>query len=171
MSSSTTGVSRIRFIQVNINRQDTAYHSALQYALESKADVVLLQEPYCPKNYSTGGFIALQHSAFHTITPQPCNPSSISERPRVLAYIRKEAGIEFSTRYDLCSDPDAQVIEVLTSIEPFYIVNVYNERRLVEGSRHYTVNRLLQHLHFDLPVIIVGDFNVHHYWWNLVVSR
>ena len=106
MSSSPTEASRIRFIQVNINRQDAAYHSALQYALESKADVVLLQEPYCPRNPSTSGFIALQHSAFYTITPQPCNPSSISEKPRVLTYIRKEAGIEFSTRYDLCNDPD-----------------------------------------------------------------
>jgi exonuclease III len=140
MPSITTEPSCIQFIQVNVNKQNIAQQTALQNALESKVDIVLLQELYCYRNYNTGSFIALNYSAFYTIALQPGNLTSIKERLRVLTYIRKAARIEFSTRYNLCNNPDTQVIEVLNNIEPFYIVNVYNKRRLVEGStvRQYT---------------------------------
>jgi hypothetical protein len=82
--------------------------------------------------------------------------------------MRKAARIEFSTRYDLCNNPDTQVIKVLNNTEPFYIVNVYNERRLIEGStvQQYTVVWLLQYLQFDLLAIVAGDFNAYYSWWN-----
>ena len=101
MTSNETSPGCIQFLQINLNRMDIAYQSALQHALESKADIVLVQEPYCPKNHRTAGFISLQHTAFHTITPQPSDLASIAERPRVLTYIRKAAGVEFTPRYDL----------------------------------------------------------------------
>jgi endonuclease/exonuclease/phosphatase (EEP) superfamily protein YafD len=162
MNCSRKKASYVKVLQVNLNRQDVAFQSALEHALEIEADIVLFQEPYTPKNHRTGGFIGLQHSAFYTVTPQPGSLSSIGERPRVLTYIRKAAELEFTTRYDLCCDPDLQIIQVSSAIEPFYIANVYNEQRLVEGSRQYTVNRLLRHMHFDMPAIIAGDFNAHY---------
>jgi hypothetical protein len=104
----------IKFIQVNLNKQDIAHQTALQLAFESQTDILLLQEPYCPKNYQSNGYIGLQHSAYHLITPQPTQSlSNIRLRPRVLTYVRKASNLEFSPKYDLYSDPDLQVIEVV----------------------------------------------------------
>jgi exonuclease III len=161
----------IKFIQVNLNKQDIAYQTALQLAFESQTDILLLQEPYCPRNYQTNGYIGLQHSAYHLITPQPTQSlSNIRIKPRVLTYIRKASNLEFTPKYDLSADPDLQVIEVVEK-ETFYIVNVYNEReRLEEGLGPSTVDRLLQHLDLRQPAIIAGDFNLHHTWWNSLAN-
>jgi hypothetical protein len=130
-SSSSTG--RIKFIQVNLNKQDIAHQTALQLAFESKTDILLLQEPYCPRNFQLGGYIGLQHSAYHLVTPEPTtNLSNLRRKPRVLTYVRKASNLEFSPRYDLYTDPDIQVIEVVGR-EAYYIVNVYNERERLEG--------------------------------------
>jgi exonuclease III len=161
----------IKFIQHNVNRQDAALHSILQQALTTFTDVVLLQEPYCFSN-KAGGFGALTHPSFHLVTPQPSSsPSDIRIRPRVLTYIRKTCNVEFNPRYDICSDPDMQIIE-FTGREPFYVMNIYNEKERIPDSSNseYTVQRLLQHIKPDKPAIIAGDFNLHHPWWNCTAS-
>jgi ribonuclease HI/exonuclease III len=159
---------RVKFIQVNLNKQAAAHDTALQIALETQTDILLLQEPYCPRNYQTDRYIGLQHSAYYLLTPQPTSSyANIREKPRVLAYIRKAARLEFSPRYDLANDPDLQIIEVIGE-EPFLVVNVYNERQRLQsgGLGLTTVERLLQHLTLCQPAIIAGDFNLHHPWWN-----
>ena len=176
--SSSRSTKRIKFIQVNLNRGDIAHQTALQLAFESKTDILLLQEPNCPKNTQLGGYIGLQHPAYHLVTPEPVSSfSSIRTRPRVFTYIRKASNLEFSPRYDLCTDPDIQVIEVVGK-ESYYIVNVYNERERIEGSTPdesqrlglSTVNRRLQYLDLQKPAIIAGDFNLHHSWWNSIAN-
>ena len=72
------------------------------------------------------GFITINHPSFYTILPCPATPTIIT-RPRVLAYIRKSCRVEFTPRYDICNDSDMQVIELFGK-EPFYVVNVYNEK-------------------------------------------
>jgi ribonuclease HI len=169
---SRSSTRRIKFIQVNLNKQDIAHQTALQLAFESQTDILLLQEPYCPRNHQLGGYIGLQHSAYHLVTPEPtASFSNIRRKPRVLTYVRKASNLEFSPQYDLCTDPDIQVIEVVGR-EAYYIVNVYNERERLEGpdpSQRLgltTVERKLQYLHLQKPALIVGDFNLHHTWWN-----
>lgn len=178
--NSSTSTRRIKFIQVNLNRQDIAHQTALQLAFESHTDFLLLQEPYCPKSHQLGGYIGLQHPAYHLVTPEPTTShSNIRRKPRVLTYVRKASNLEFSPKYGLCTDPDIQVIEV-AGREDFYIVNVYNERERIEGASSSqgqsqrlgptTVNRRLRHLDLQKPAIIAGDFNLHHTWWNSTAS-
>jgi hypothetical protein len=134
---------QIRFLQHNTNRQRGSHYTTLQQAFEKDIQVVVLQEPYCPRN-PLGGYIGLTHPSFHCIPPQPSTTlSNISKKPRVLTYVRKNT-IEFTPRYDLFNDPDIQALEVL-SLEPFYVINVYNERKRLRGGRRgdYTINRLL----------------------------
>jgi hypothetical protein len=174
---------KLQFIQHNANRQITAHHAVLQQAVETATDVVLLQEPYCPSGPL--GYIALQHSAFYTIPPTPsATLDNFAIRPRVLTYIRKNpsSGYQFNARYDLCSDPDLQVLKAeALGLEAFYIVNIYNEQPLQNThpahqppsppgpsgpSTQSTDQRALQGLQFDLPTVLAGDFNRHHFWWN-----
>src|SRR3954454_15327526 len=109
---------RLKVTQHNTNRQDVAHHSVLQQALEGQIDVVLLQEPYFPGNQNSG-FFTIGHPAFYTVLPHP-TLQDCKIRPRVMAYIRKNSGLEFTPKYDLCNDPDLQIIEVY-GLETFYI--------------------------------------------------
>ncbi|OXV05133.1 hypothetical protein Egran_07099 [Elaphomyces granulatus] len=175
MSSLIASTSFIKLIQHNANKQDIAHQTVFQQAYETHTDILLIQEPACPKAPS-GSFIGLQHPAYYLITPQPApSPSDIAVRPRVLAYIRKASQLEFTPRYDLFSDPDIQAIEVIGP-ETFLIVNLYNEKErnldpspIASGTpqqRPYTVDRLLLPSRFRLPTLLVGDFNLHHARWN-----
>jgi hypothetical protein len=157
--------SLITFLQHNCARRDVVHHTVLQQAFESNTTVLLLQEPHFPhitQPDGTTGFIALHHPAYHTVLPCDLQGTIVATRPRVMAYVRKNT-IDFSPSppYDL----DLQLIRVSTA-EPFIVVNLYNERR--EGT--YTDQRLLPALQLDLPAVIVGDFNRHHYWWNPTVA-
>jgi len=170
VEGSSSSIGRIKFVQVNLNKQDIAHQTALQLAFESKTDILLLQEPYCPRNFQQGGYIGLQHPAYHLVTPEPSTSlSTIRYKPRVLTYVRKASNLEFSPKYDLCTDPDIQVIEVVGG-ETFYIVNVYNERERLEGPDPSqalgltTVERKLRYLHLQKPALIVGDFNLYYPW-------
>ena len=172
----------VKLIQHNVNRQDGAHQTILEQAFTSHTDIILLQEPHCPS--FSDSFVGLTHPSFHIVTPQPGpSVSSIAVRPRVLAYVRKSCDIEFTPRYDICNDPDMQIIEFFGK-EHFYVVNVYNERQQrsslqptaphppissqppTSRSTLYTVERLLQHIRLDKPAVIAGDFNRHHPWWN-----
>lgn len=190
----------LKVLQHNLNKQDTAQHSIFEIAISIGTDILLLQEPYLPKNSKTNGYICLQHPAFYPVLPQQNRSlSDLRIKPRVITYIRKEAQLQFSPRYDLCSDPDCQIIEVYNSIEPFYIINIYNERRkeatmpnatttvtltttetttnitntttAIGLAQDYTIKRILYGIDLqNKPTLIAGDFNLHHYWWNALAN-
>ena len=61
-----------------------------------------------------------------------------------------------------------QIIEIIQEVEPFYIINIYNERQRSPGPfnnrtpQPYIIERLLLPLQLLDPIIIVGDFNLYH---------
>ncbi len=161
----------IRFVQHNLNRQREATHSTLESSLALGIDVILLQEPYSPKIGEH--HILIHHPAYHTISSVSSAKPTI--RPQVVVYIRKQSGIQFTPRFDLCDDPDIQIIEIIGTEEPFLIFNIYNEKQQTSsnpGSSSnsspgpYTINRLLLQFRLQQPTLIAGDFNLHYTWWN-----
>ena len=162
----------IRFVQHNANKSDIAHHTVLQQGYESTTDIILLQEPYCPK--INGQYIGLQHPAYELIVPLANTSSSnIPIRPRVLTYVRKARKLVYIPRYDLFNDPDIQAIEIM-GIETFLLYNIYNEKERDYGLNpnqgphqgRYTIDRLLLNTHLQLPTLLAGDFNLHHPRWN-----
>lgn len=166
----------ISFIQHNVGKRDIAFQSTLQTAFENGIDIILFQEPHCPRDYNYKGenkYILLRHPAYNIVPPQPQTSfSNIRTRPRVLIYIRKEKNLSILPRYDIINDPDIQVIQIFGQ-EPFYIVNIYNEKERLEGDNlgRYTIERSLFSITLDLPFILAGDFNLHHHWWNPLVNN
>ena len=171
----------LNFIQHNTHKHDVAQHTLLEQASRNQTDVILVQEPALARNKMQGlsadAYICITHPSYDVFTPQPATDlSRIPIAPRVLVYIRKNARIQANPRYDICADPDLQVIEIVGIPEPFLIVNCYNEqqqrqegqRQRSERQEDRTVNRLLQHIQLDhrQPALIAGDFNAHHPWWN-----
>ena len=57
-------------------------------------------------------------------------------------------------------NPDADVIQ---------LINIYNEKSLSENSDEWTVKRSLKKIILNKNIIICGDFNSHHLWWNLAI--
>lgn len=170
---------KLSFIQHNVNRQPEAQQAVLQQAFESKADIVFLQEPALAS--INGAWICYQHPSYHPILPEPgLSLTEIAQRPRVLTYVRRLLGLQVNPRFDLASDPDFQVIEV-TATEPFIAVNIYNEKArppqvgLEPSPGLYTLDRFFQHQQLlqrlqQQPALLVGDFNLHHTWWNAVAQ-
>ncbi len=48
-------------------------------------------------------------------------------------------------------------------------MNVYNEKSLKEDCNDWILNRILPYIKLQKYLIICGDFNAHHSWWNLDV--
>ena len=129
-----------------------------------------------------GGLICIQHGAYQPILPTSTPLSSLllqSQRPRVLAYIRRASYLQANPRFDICNDLDIQVIDILGVEEPFSIVNLYNEKQLRESSSQgpsqgqRTIERILYTTleQLDKPAILAGDFNLHHFWWNAAAEE
>jgi hypothetical protein len=98
--------SSIRILQVNLNRSQPATESALQLALESNVDLVLVQEPWLARKEQEDSYEQVQSTQ---------HPSFIQLflwnrviRPRTLTYISKSSQIQFQATLATCSlnDPD-----------------------------------------------------------------
>ena len=157
----------ISLVQHNLNRGRHSLQSLFQIALEHQSHILCLQEPYLFQDKGPQGrglYSCISHPSFRPLVPQESTDlSSIQTRPRVMTYIRKSFPFEVNPRFDLVSDPYMQVLEVITPIENFYIVNIYNQ---IDEKGSFTVQRFLD-LHLPItPALIVGDLNLHHPWWN-----
>jgi endonuclease/exonuclease/phosphatase (EEP) superfamily protein YafD len=167
----------ISFLQHNLNRQNQAQASTLELAAKRRIDIVLFQEPFTFQPSPTTPFITLSHPAYDYILPAP----TLLVRLRVLAYIRKEAGVETNPRPDLYQDPDIQVIEIIAKEETFLVFNLYNEKQQLEhlkldpsstslGQSTTLQRTLLLQPAPKGPWVLAGDFNLHHPSWNAIAS-
>jgi endonuclease/exonuclease/phosphatase (EEP) superfamily protein YafD len=167
----------ISFLQHNLNRQNQAQASTLELAAKRRIDIVLFQEPYTFQPSSTSSYITLSYPAYTCILPAP----NLLVRPRVLTYIRKEAGYETNPRPDLYQDPDIQVIEIIAKEETFLVFNLYNEKLQPDhlrldptltslGQRTTLQRTLLLRPIPKGPWILAGDFNLHHPSWNAIAT-
>ena len=163
----------MKIVQHNLNRQKEALHSTLEVCTRNKVDIILFQEPYIARKPTQDeqdeqdeSYICIQHGSYFAIPPKP-TLLNIGQRPRVLAYIRRNSGIQANPRYDICNDLDIQVIDILGVEEPFSIINLYNEKQLETAVTTTTVDRVLLPMEQrEKPVLLAGDFNLHHTWWN-----
>ena len=59
------------------------------------------------------------------------------------------------------------------NIETFHLINIYNEKSLDPEceSTDYIVERCLQNIQLLKEILIIGDFNAHHSWWNSLISN
>ena len=139
-------------------------HTCLELAFKAKIDFVLIQEPWIAEdNIGT-----VSHPAYIAILP----PRKENVRPRVAIYARKDTKYSYTARPDITADPDILVLQISgPGLEPFQLINLYNERDLEKDGGDYTIERSLQHLKPEKRTIICGDFNAHHSWWNSTISN
>ena len=86
-------------------------------------------------------------------------------RPRILAYISKTY-IPSVILAPSNLDPDLLVLLIAEESNIFELVNLYNENSQIEGISTKTVERSLLPRTISANSMILGDFNLHHPWWN-----
>ena len=161
-----------RFLQNNIGKQQAAQHTLLEIAFASGTTFVVIQEPWVFLNKEQK-WQTITHPAYNLYLGEDQD----NRRPRVATYIQKKRNYRIKKRQDLCKDSDLQILEV-GELEPFLLVNLYNEKQLDLESRTQqtgikTSIRLLTNLEIinqDLPIVLIGDFNCHCSLWNSAVT-
>ena len=157
---------KIRIIQHNCNRSDTAMHTCLHTA-ENTADIVIIQEPWIGHNTNDQTFYSISHPSFCLLI------SPTKHHPRTLTYVSNtNPHLKAALQPNICNDEDIQVVKINTpTIEPIYLFNIYNETPRYDRTLPYTIERILQQITLPERTILAGDFNAHHLWWNSKARR
>ena len=158
----------INILQLNTNRSNSVCHAILN-AMVKSFDIILLTEPWFGYiGNDQCGPVAL--SSWNPILPLQPIPEDLI--PRTMVYYRCREDFHVMLRSDLVSNADIQVLQVdQPPNPPTLIVNIYNQRA---GDDHnsWSVDRLRNiALPENVPVIISGDFNMHHPLWAIDEPR
>src|SRR3954454_4164754 len=116
--------SSIKVLQVNLNKSQEATESALQAAIETKVDLILVQEPWL-YNQGVVSFeesYSINHPSFTQLLPR-----NRILRPRTLVYVSRSFKPLVSLATSSPDDPDIQVIDIVEGSSKIQILNIYNE--------------------------------------------
>ena len=145
--------SSIKVLQVNLNRSALATESALQVAIELRADLVVVQEPYIilgdlPRS--------INHPSFVQVLPLDVLP-----RPRVLVYISRTIKPVVSQAVNSPQDPNILVINIIEGNQKVQLFNIYNKDNQ-KGTGRNTLDRAIYPSRVSSNTVVLGDFNTHH---------
>ena len=155
----------LRIIQANTNRGIQATESVLEYAVQQKVDLILIQEPWIFRDKETGyrDCRSINHPSFTALLP----PHGNNIRPRTLVYTSRLLQLQINPTRLL--DSDCQSLEVRDSNgSRIQIVNLYNEK---DQEGRWTVDRCLYSLPLLPNTLVAGDFNTRHQSWDPTSSR
>ena len=149
--------SRIQFLQQNVDKNDSKMHTCLQIDLKLNIDFILFQEFFVNTNIMT----TISHSAYYCIMSE-----SEEIRFKVMIFAKKSSRFQFCQRSDICSDTDMIIIDINNFLnsetEVIQLINIYNEKSLIENNNEWIVKRSLQNIISAKNIIICEDFNSHH---------
>jgi Endonuclease-reverse transcriptase len=148
-------------------------HALLSQEAET-SDIILFQEPWWGW---IGGNISDKHTNLEAVMGTVQHPSwtpflpfqaAGSWRPRAITFVAKAvlAQYSYSSRPDIISSEDVQCLEVASCLnqDMLLIINVYNDPLLVNNG---ALTRILPfRLSTQIPIIMAGDFNLHHLLWS-----
>ena len=150
--------SSIKVLQINLNRSQIATKSALEVAIELKADLIIVQEPWITPGPDYSSCRSVSHQGFTQILPR-----NNGLRPRTLAYISKGFKPLVNIAASSPLDPDLLIIDIIEENNKIQFYNIYNKADQL-GSNIDTLSRCLYSLLVYSSAIILGDFNTHHPW-------
>ena len=78
-----------------------------------------------------------------------------------MTFISKNSNINCTSRYVISNYSNIQILDILSNVENFMILNIYNEKNQ-EEDQEYTIERKLIFLDISKKAIICEDFNAHH---------
>jgi len=152
--------------QLNAQKKKEAVTQLLNQHVQD-FDIIILQEPAWGFIGKSGGKdilgpVALQ--GWNPIIPITNINNIAPKKPRTLTYFHSRPDFTVTLRSDLIEDCNIQILDIEQHNQPLTtLINVYNDPRLQQQS---TLN-WLRHINLprEHPVIIMGNFNLHHDMW------
>ena len=133
-------------------------HTCLEYEIENQIDYILFQESWFAKDNIT----TISHFAYYCIVPEYQNI-----RSRVIIFARKQSRYQFCLKTDIYSDSDLLIIDIVDKIKSFsetiQLINIYNEKLLLENRNNRTIKRYLHTITSFKYTIIYKDMNAHYF--------
>lgn len=131
----------IKLIQHNCARSQNVMTSLLEYAVQNRIDIVMIQEPY----YDVQRQLTISHPSYQSILSR-----IPGIRSRVVTYVaRFKPELQCTYREDLIKDADMQIMNISNnSVKELYLINVYNEkeqRQLNQSSQNQQLNQLTEY--------------------------
>jgi endonuclease/exonuclease/phosphatase (EEP) superfamily protein YafD len=165
----------LSILQLNVGRNGTAHEITLSQAFSNNIDVILIQEPYIYEDLIRK--ITKRHPSYECFSPT--DNWTISGRPRVLTYIRKERGIRSSQLRPNIIDQevlsDLLLLQIAASSgQSTLIFNIYNAPSpglSIRPGRAVQELIKLPDSYFTQPTLLAGDFNLLHSRWQPSLQR
>ena len=151
---------KLRILLHNCNRSTNVMQTILKYAVKN-AKIVLLQESWIENNNISISHLAFIKIAFNT---------KQNVKARTITFVSKNANLSCISRYDISNDSNTHMLDILSNIENFRILNIYNEKSQ-NKNQEYTVERKLTTIDISEKAIICEDFNAHYSWWNSKIQN
>jgi exonuclease III len=134
----------------NVGKSSPCHIAILEIAFNQTIDVICVQEPFTCDHSRTSTHPGYKHYAPVDAWEDPATREA--ERPRVMTYIRKGAGLQVQQRESL-NNRDL----IWLNVGGYSVLNVYRQPRTPEVIEYVT------HLMPPDLVLIGGDFNVRHH--------
>ena len=67
-------------------------------------------------------------------------------------------------------DPDILILDIIEGSQRLQLVNIYNEDSQIEGEPR-TLERVLYNRAISPSIVLLGDFNAHHPWWDPLARK
>ena len=156
---------------LNCNKANYIGHAVLN-SLTDRTSIILFLESWLGKIGSnrsdsdpsgTDIYGMVHQKLWSQFIPVP-HLAGTRDTARVTAYVNKSHISSFfrvSQRTDILEHPDLLILEVVLGNKSFLLINVYNDEH--NSALSLLINSALPD---NLPVIITGDFNLHHLSWS-----
>ena len=160
--NSTTTLPHLRIWQQNLNKSLTAQQHLLNSAQPHDWDILLLQEPWF------GNTVTRASHHWRVLYPD-IHYRDDSATLRSIILVNTNLSTEHYEQIQFQS-ADVTGISIKTELTSLIILNVYNDcnhNAALEKITNFLEQRFPDdHIPDDQHVIIAGDFNRHHEWWE-----
>ena len=160
--NSTTTHNQLRIWQQNLNKSLTAQLHLLNTASPQDWDILLIQEPWF-------GNLTTRATWSWTVLYSDIYYEDNTANPRAIILVNTNLSTDSYEQIQFRST-DVMGIRIKTSAGPVTLINVYNDcthnAAMDEVSAYLSRTFPGDHIPDDEHVIMAGDFNRHHGWWE-----
>ena len=163
MNRETNGATKLRILQINLNKSVTAHLELINDLLVAHWDIILIQEPYIT-------YFSSIRTPNHFISVTPMSRETLDTTVQSTIWVNSAL---FTNKWKILDIPDTNnivAIELKGDYGRLQIFNIYNagehSHSLAMLRRHMQDNQNNQQGQQKIHVIWGGDFNHHHPMWD-----
>ena len=153
---------RLRIWQQNLNKSLIAQHHLLSTASPHDWDILLLQEPWF------GNTVTRATHSWRVLYPDIYFEDKTTNL-RLIILVNANLATDSYEQIQFRST-DVTGVRIVTNAGPITVINVYNDcnhnAAVDEITAYLTRSFLDDHIPDDRHVVMAGDFNRHHSWWE-----